>query len=119
ELFGAHPSAKFIRTVRPTENWYQSTLYIIYGTGTFPMYHLSKLLHPRSQQIKAISRRIWDNFFRGRFVSDGRQIYEEHNQLCRDIIPKEQLLEFSVEQGWDPLCLLLGRPIPVSRGIIS
>ncbi|KZT21373.1 hypothetical protein NEOLEDRAFT_1244588 [Neolentinus lepideus HHB14362 ss-1] len=86
ELLAAYPSAKFILTTRPTEKC--------------------------QRKIKAISRRFWVNFFRGRFVSDGKEIFNEHNQLCRDIIPKEQLLEFRVEEGWEPLCKFLEKPIP-------
>jgi len=112
ELLAAYPSAKFILTTRPTEKWYQSTLNTIYRTASFPMLQLSKLLYPSQRKIKTISRRFWVNFFRGRFVSDGKEIFNEHNQLCRDIIPKEQLLEFRVEEGWEPLCKFLEKPIP-------
>jgi hypothetical protein len=32
------------------------------------------------------------------------QSYESHNQRVREIIPPEQLLEYSVKDGWSPLC---------------
>lgn len=27
-------------------------------------------------------------------------------------MPKDQLLEFRVQEGWDPLCKFLGQPVP-------
>jgi hypothetical protein len=36
----------------------------------------------------------------------------EHNQLVRDTVPSERLLEFEASQGWGPLCQFLDCPIP-------
>ena len=33
--------------------------------------------------------------------------YEEHNRRVREVIPPDQLLEYSVKEGWDPLCKFL------------
>jgi Sulfotransferase domain len=33
--------------------------------------------------------------------------YEEHNSRVREVIPPEQLLEFNVKDGWEPLCKFL------------
>jgi hypothetical protein len=38
--------------------------------------------------------------------------YEMHNQRVRDVVPKAQLLEYSVEQGWEPVARFLARPLP-------
>lgn len=32
--------------------------------------------------------------------------------MIRGLVPKERLLEWSVEDGWEPLCRFLGKPIP-------
>ena len=37
-------------------------------------------------------------------------IYKE----ARETIPKERLLEFKLEQGWEPLCKFLGNEIPTT-----
>jgi Sulfotransferase domain len=34
--------------------------------------------------------------------------YEEHNERVRRVIPPTQLLEYSVKDGWEPLCTFLG-----------
>jgi hypothetical protein len=33
--------------------------------------------------------------------------YEEHNKRVRELIPQDKLLEYSVKQGWQPLCNFL------------
>jgi len=38
--------------------------------------------------------------------------YEKHNAFVRAKVPKEKLLEFSVQDGWVPLCDFLGVPVP-------
>lgn len=32
--------------------------------------------------------------------------------MIRGLDPKERLLEWTVEDGWEPLCEFLGKPIP-------
>jgi len=39
-------------------------------------------------------------------------LYAVHNDHVLANVPKEQLLEFQVTQGWEPLCKFLGKPIP-------
>jgi hypothetical protein len=36
--------------------------------------------------------------------------YEEHNRRVRELVPSERLLEYSVKQGWQPLCDFLELP---------
>lgn len=33
--------------------------------------------------------------------------YEEHNRRVREVVPKDRLLEYSVKEGWEPLCNFL------------
>ena len=33
--------------------------------------------------------------------------YEEHNRRVRELVPADKLLEYSVKQGWEPLCNFL------------
>ena len=36
----------------------------------------------------------------------------EHCNMIRGKVPKERLLEWYVEDGWEPLCKFLGKEIP-------
>eukprot|EP01059_Diplonema_ambulator_P011574 TRINITY_DN21564_c0_g1_i1.p1 TRINITY_DN21564_c0_g1~~TRINITY_DN21564_c0_g1_i1.p1 ORF type:complete len:281 (+),score=62.38 TRINITY_DN21564_c0_g1_i1:213-1055(+) len=39
-------------------------------------------------------------------------LYEQHNDKVRQTVPKDRLLEYSVKDGWGPLCEFLGKPVP-------
>lgn len=58
-------------------------------------------------------------FFRNRFPQDGAQIFEEHNALCKALVPADQLLVFQVSEGWGPLCAFLGVPEPVRSSAVT
>lgn len=38
--------------------------------------------------------------------------YQEHIEEIRAHVPEDQLLIFSVDQGWEPLCRFLGKEVP-------
>ncbi|KAI0381303.1 hypothetical protein F5Y04DRAFT_255201 [Hypomontagnella monticulosa] len=42
----------------------------------------------------------------------GPHILTNHNDMVRAVVPKAQLLEMELGEGWEPLCKFLGVPIP-------
>jgi hypothetical protein len=36
----------------------------------------------------------------------------EHCNMIRGLVPKDKLLEWTVEDGWKPLCKFLDKPVP-------
>ena len=38
--------------------------------------------------------------------------YEDHNEIVKNTIPKENLLVWNLKDGWEPLCTFLNVPIP-------
>ncbi|KAH8834828.1 hypothetical protein DL96DRAFT_6657 [Flagelloscypha sp. PMI_526] len=45
-------------------------------------------------------------------VNCGQWVYKEHEAMIRGLVPKERLLEWNVEDGWEPLCQFLDQPVP-------
>jgi hypothetical protein len=45
-------------------------------------------------------------------VGNGKWIYWEHCDMIRGLVLKDRLLEWNVEQGWEPLCRFLGKDVP-------
>lgn len=35
--------------------------------------------------------------------------------MVRGLVPKERLLEWSITDGWEPLCNFLGKPVPLTH----
>ncbi len=56
--------------------------------------------------------KLWDNFFQGDFISNGKDIYLAHYAEIRRLVPQERLLECHIENGWEPLCKFLGEEVP-------
>ncbi|KAE8387034.1 P-loop containing nucleoside triphosphate hydrolase protein [Aspergillus alliaceus] len=43
---------------------------------------------------------------------NGKWVYREHSNMIRGLVPKERLLEWSAEDGWEPVCEFLDKPVP-------
>lgn len=41
------------------------------------------------------------------------ELYAEHANWVRSIVPKDRLLEFEPSMGWEPLCKFLGKDVPL------
>jgi hypothetical protein len=39
-------------------------------------------------------------------------VFNRHNQEVQDHVPRERLLVFRVQEGWEPLCKFLGCEVP-------
>lgn len=55
---------------------------------------------------------LWDRFFQGDFENKGKEVYTQHYNLVRHLVPSDRLLEYDVSHGWEPLCKFLGDEIP-------
>lgn len=116
ELLATFPNAKFILSVRDSEetwwkSWIESVGYhfdsglrrFVYRSLISSVY----LLRRMDDGVQEIRRRLVRDW-----GSIGPHIYHLHNQHVRDSVPKEQLLEYNVKEGWGPLCAFLGVDIP-------
>jgi Sulfotransferase domain len=118
QILEEFPDCKFILTTREnSEVWFRSFAGLTKSVTT--TMHLGGLLFPTLAQ--------YSNFFRWEYALINKDAsyltstfpkdepikenaiatYEEHNQRVRELIPPEQLLEFSVKDGWEPLCKFL------------
>lgn len=107
KLMARFPDATVVLSLRDAEEWYDSvdeTIYRLYRQN---------VSHP--QPWRELHRQvIWDGVFEGRF-DDRRHaigVYEQHNARVRSTVPAERLVEFTLGDGWGPLCDALGLPEP-------
>ncbi len=106
ELMQAYPEAKVLLSVRDPEKWYESVITTIYqASGRFPS-------TPHARMIKAL---IWDGTFHGRFEEKeyAINVFLQHNEEVKRLVPPEKLLVYDVKEGWEPLCAFLGVTVPV------
>lgn len=56
--------------------------------------------------------KFFETFFRGDFPNKGKQVYLDHVEEIRSLVPPERLLEYQIGDGWGPLCEFLGEEVP-------
>jgi hypothetical protein len=110
QITGHFPQAKVILTVRDPQRWYESVAQSIYLAASGPVPS-----DPAMAQMPQVVRDLlWDGEFDGRFedMDHAIEVFNEHNDAVRREISPDRLLVFEVGQGWEPLCALLGVPVP-------
>jgi hypothetical protein len=126
ELVGAYPDAKILLTVRDSpEAWHKSMEQTICQVMELlspkhlrkpswnPLYIIQKMLHPRrpgpQQQLldKLLVHQDTDEVPIGSV-----RMYQEHNEMVRELAKGREFLKYNVKEGWGPLCKFLGKPVP-------
>jgi hypothetical protein len=116
ELLAKYPEAKVILTVRDPERWYDSARKTIYfARSAFPKW--ASVLNPRMRVFGRMINRLWDRMFQGRFEDRAFAIdvFNRHNEQVRRDVPADRLLVYEISQGWGPLCVFLGVPVPEGK----
>jgi hypothetical protein len=98
QISGTFPDALVILSTRPAEAWYRSAAATIFQ------------LDLESSPF----RDVWREWMGDRFDDPAVMIaaYERHNAAVRSSVPPNRLLEWTVADGWEPLCDRLGLSVP-------
>lgn len=120
ELLEAYPDAKVVLTVRDIDSWaasYQDTimeqLQYVYRTYVDP-WSIRAWLRPRdpvSDMMSCFLKYEPDRWSR----YNAKEAYTDQLARVRNLVPKENLLEFDVKQGWEPLCKFLDKEVPKDK----
>lgn len=100
ELREVFPDALVVLSTRPAAEWYRSAAATILQ------------LDPDSSPFTDIWR---ERFGFGSRYDDAEAMiaaYERHNASVRSAVPPDRFLEWTVGDGWEPLCARLGLPVP-------
>lgn len=119
ELIKAYPEAKVVLVERDVERWYQSFEVMIKEMYN-PILNVLRVLDP--QLIGPLATMYYyvykdrKGFCRTNIKEElqvtARTLYREHYEHVRRVCPKERLLNYRLEDGWDPLCDFLGKEKP-------
>lgn len=118
ELVAAYPEAKVILNTRADRDaWYRSmraTMGYYDGGGRVDWDWCKSWFAAELFWIRqAMGRTMMPAFFRGSFASNGKWVYEQHVAMVRGLgLGEGRLLEWAVEDGWEPLCAFLGKQVP-------
>ncbi|KAK6837760.1 hypothetical protein RU639_001707 [Aspergillus parasiticus] len=116
ELIEAYPEAKVILTNRNAEEWHRSVqaalLKNVFHPWSSAVDTLAILTRSPNRFTRKMFIRAFADYFQGDFQLHGVPVYESHYKMVRKMVPRENLLEYQIEDGWEPLCKFLGKNIP-------
>src|SRR5699024_6313295 len=108
DLYAAFPQAVVVLSVRESaQTWWESASATVLPTAW----------HDQPPEL-ADWRVMLNQVLETRFTPDWRDpagamaAYEAHNAAVRAGVPPDRLLEWRAQDGWVPLCNLLGSPVP-------
>ncbi|CAG7562704.1 unnamed protein product [Fusarium equiseti] len=118
QLIQVYPDAKVIMTVRDYEPWFKSMdqglLQMIFGpVAEFSINFLEPFLGSvsgRSAQKQMLG--LFQAQTGEEARANGRETWERHHRVIREMVPEGQLLEYRMGQGWGPICEFLGKDVP-------
>ncbi|KNG84815.1 hypothetical protein ANOM_007549 [Aspergillus nomiae NRRL 13137] len=116
QLLGDFGAAKVILIQRDAASWAGSF------RGAFGRLHdwrtvlIAQLDRWSLRPYRGMMLFVADNFFEGSPMRKSKESlearYDEYYSFVRSITPADQLLEYQMGSGWEPLCSFLGKPIP-------
>ena len=110
ELLQEFPDAKVILNVRDPERWYQSFLTLQETTDRFRVFRFV----PRARRFLNFVDLLLGKVFFDCLRDHDKciNVFNRHNQEVQEHVPRERLLVFRVQEGWEPLCKFLGCEVP-------
>ncbi|KAF7593192.1 hypothetical protein BBP40_011822 [Aspergillus hancockii] len=112
ELIKAYPDAKVILNTRDIDSWYKSMMNTLGPT----IRKLQDTAPEEGGPLDPLTRETFLQLVQGEadgdYTKNTKDLYHRHHELIRRIVPKENLLEYRVEEGWSPLCEFLDHPVP-------
>ncbi|KAJ9616455.1 hypothetical protein H2200_000173 [Cladophialophora chaetospira] len=117
ELIEMYPDAKVICTVRDPEKWWNSLAPIVEKGNltvlTWIFAPLPTLRWFRTFHDALDQGRVGELYFRpGEPQRPTRAMWGRHIEHLKKVVPKEKLFFYDVRDGWEPLCAILGVPVP-------
>jgi len=115
ELIEAYPEAKVILTTRNVDTWHASVMKTGYWRAKDPELRIASYFDWGAGLYYPMLTKFFETFFKDDFPNKGKEVFAEHYKEVRSLVPKNNLLEFNVAEGWGPLCDFLGEPMPLNE----
>ncbi|KAF5643123.1 nad dependent epimerase [Fusarium sp. NRRL 52700] len=105
ELLAAFPKADVVLTVRPEDVWAKSMKDTIVH---YLEHRVSDETTPMAVMSRTYSKFCWDDDFE----KNGLDLFRRHNEHVRLAAKDRNFLEYTVGDGWKPLCDFLKTSVP-------
>ncbi|KAK6815017.1 hypothetical protein RU639_008547 [Aspergillus parasiticus] len=115
ELISAYPEAKVILNRRDVDTWYPSLCTVLRPITTGVFYNVLPWFNADLYWEAQYVRGCLKPFFHGSWERHGKWVYEQHSATIRGSVPSDRFLEWTVEDGWEPLCRFLEKDVPAEE----
>ncbi|KAH8881331.1 hypothetical protein GQ53DRAFT_848344 [Thozetella sp. PMI_491] len=121
DMIAAYPDAKVILNTRKNVEAWQRSLddTLIHANESWGFWIASLLDRECFWAWHVYERFLWPLLFRapdGQMAKairrNAKWVAREHCNMIRGLVSRERLLEWDIEEGWEPLCKFLGKPVP-------
>ncbi|WPH02979.1 Hypothetical protein R9X50_00585100 [Acrodontium crateriforme] len=117
ELYAAYPEAKIVLVQRDEDAWFRSfsegVLDAMFApAGKFSRQYVEPILGSRLGAVSLKTLQCMFGADEDAMRANARPAYRKLYEDIRATIPREQLLEFNLKDGWEPLCKFLGKEVP-------
>ncbi|KAL4786910.1 hypothetical protein BJX76DRAFT_64137 [Aspergillus varians] len=112
ELIRAYPEAKVILNHRDVDSWYESITALILPHARGFWYHVLPWFQADMYWAVQYTIHCFNMHFYGSLERNGKWVYEQHSAMITGSVEPDRLLVWKVQDGWEPLCRFLGKPIP-------
>jgi hypothetical protein len=114
ELLATYPGAKVILTTRDPEKWLDSVFRTYHRVLDNRWFRFATVVDPALDTLSELFRLILRQWSGGDWRSRDklREGYAKHYAHIREVVLRDNLLEWEPKDGWEPLCEFLGRPVP-------
>lgn len=129
ELVNAYPEAKVVLVERNVDAWFKSYCAGPIDSTFNPWIPLASYLDSHFMARMCRYTDLFNKYVFGstipratgifnnpaskaQLVANAKGTYLRHVEMVKRVTPKERLLVFRLEQGWEPLCQFLGKPVP-------
>ena len=118
QLIKASGYAKVVIVQRDFESWWPSCRSELLDTLFSPMAKVAVFLLEHVMGIRSgpTMRKVHFGFFgakdRAGIEANVRAAYDAYYRRIREMAPPERRLEYSMGDGWEPLCAFLGKEVP-------
>lgn len=121
ELIEAYPDAKVVVVQRKFESWWPSfksellgSLYNMSWLQSFIAWNIMRFRAPHAMRKVHAGFFSADEYSLESIEPRARDAYEEYYRTVREAVPIEsgRRLEYTLGDGWEPLCEFLGKEVP-------
>ena len=117
ELIQFYPDAKVVLVERDIDSWFKSWMALCNNAYQPVIFFLGRL---DPGFLGRITRVGWGITLPQTGFSENldqvkvrsREVYRHHYRDIREMVPRDRLLNFKLQDGWEPLCAFLGKPVP-------